>query len=147
NPLEREPRQSGLRVHEQGMLVELEYLIESRGRDRHARTAIAIAARRSAAGTDGIDRCAEATRAADHFGDLGGRAGNAAQAPVVEQLDVLRADGGFELGTQRHLDRSPIFPGLNTCSGSSAVFAASKIAIASRCSPAMNGALSNPTPW
>src|SRR5581483_11414379 len=69
-----------------------------------------------------------------------------------------RLDRRHELGAhrvdQRALERHrqpraprPILPGLRMLSGSSAVFAASNSAIASRCSPAMYGALSRPTPW
>src|SRR5687767_7785707 len=103
-----------------------------------------------------MDRGAERARAADDLCDLGGRAGRDAkrgQIEIGERLDVLCTDRGFELLRQRICNRAherlrrPILPGLKMPSGSSACFAASKIAIASRCSPAMYGALRRPTPW
>src|SRR6185436_14075618 len=77
----------------------------------------------------------------------------AGAAARVDRLDVLGADGGDQLGLEGGRDhgrpraRSPILPGLKMPSGSRLALAASKIAIASRCSPAMYGALSRPTPW
>src|SRR5262249_41122260 len=94
-----------------------------------------------------------AARAADHLGDLGCRAGDDAPAAGIERLDVRRADRVDQLALERHRGPrgtrrvSPILPGFKMPSGSSACLAASKIAIASRCSAAMNGALSSPTPW
>src|SRR5438445_2742 len=96
-----------------------------------------------------MNRGAERPGAADHLGDLCGRARDDAKPERAGKLlDVLGADRGAQLVEQRHrAPRKPILPGFITPSGSRLCLAASKIAIASRCSAAMNGALSRPTPW